>query len=52
MTSTLATKQDLQHFNQLMTARFEALETRVTLKMEHVESRIVMKLGAVMTLLR
>jgi hypothetical protein len=51
MTSTLATKQDLQHLDQLMTARFDALETRVSLKMEHVESRIVIKLGALMTLL-
>ena len=58
MTSNLATKQDLslikqdlQHFDQLMVTRFEALESRVSLKLENVESRIVVKLGALMTLL-
>jgi hypothetical protein len=44
-------KQDLQHFDQLMLARFDALEGRVSLKMENVESKIVVKLGALMTLL-
>jgi signal recognition particle GTPase len=43
MSSSLATKQDLQHLEQLMTARFETVE--------NLESRVVMKLGALMTLL-
>jgi hypothetical protein len=44
-------KQDLQHFDQLMVTRFEALESRVSLKMDNVESKIVVKLGALVTLL-
>lgn len=55
MTSTLATRQDLQHFDQLMTARFAAvdgrfseLESRVALMMHGRESRIILKLGALM----
>ncbi len=51
MTSTLATKQDLQHLDQLLTARLEALESRVSLMMQNQESRIVFKLGALMTVL-
>jgi hypothetical protein len=58
MSSNLATKQDLllikqdlQHFDQQMATRFESLASRVSLKMENVESRIVVKLGALMTLL-
>lgn len=58
MTSTLATKQDLQHSNQLMAARFEAVDdrfselaSRLALMMQSVESRIVLKLGTLMTVL-
>jgi hypothetical protein len=51
MTSSLATKQDLQHTEQLMAARFDALEGRTSLVLQNLESRIVMKLGALMTLL-
>jgi hypothetical protein len=58
MTSNLATKQDLQHLDQLMKARFEAvddrfaeLDGRVGLMMQGLESRIVLKLGALMTVL-
>jgi hypothetical protein len=58
MSSNLATKQDLllikqdlQHFDHLMVTRFEALESRVSLKMENVESRVVIKLSIVMTAL-
>jgi hypothetical protein len=72
MSSSLATKQDLQHLEQLMAARFEtvesrfdaiesrftgvdgsisALESRVVLMMENLESRVVIKLGALMTIL-
>jgi hypothetical protein len=40
MTSNLATKQDLQH-----------LESRVSLMMQNLESRILIKLGALMTIL-
>jgi hypothetical protein len=47
----LLLKQDLQHFDNLMVTRFEALESRVSLKMENLESKIVVKLGALMTLL-
>ena len=65
MTTLLATKQDvllikqeiahlgqdLQHFDRLNVTRLEALESRVTLKLENAESRTVIKLGALMTLL-
>lgn len=76
MSGSLATKQDLQHLDQLMTtrmeslrnhmnARFEAvdarfegvddrfseLESRLGLMMQGLESRIVIKLGALMTVL-
>jgi hypothetical protein len=51
MTSNLATKQDLQHLDQLMTTRLEALESRVSWMMQNLESRIVFKLGALMTVL-
>ena len=44
MTSSLATKQDLQHLQQLMNARFDALESTL-------EYRIVFKLGALMVVL-
>jgi uncharacterized membrane protein YheB (UPF0754 family) len=47
MTSSLATKQDLE----LMTTRFEALEDRVSLQLQNLESRLVTKLGGLMTLL-
>ncbi len=72
MTSSLATKQDLQlvkqdilHFEQIVTTRFDALvtrfdaltarfdasENRVSLLLQNLETRIVVKLGALMTIL-
>ncbi len=65
MSSNLATKQDiqgvrqeiqgvrqeLQHFEQLMTTRFDALDSRVSLTLQNQESRIVVKLGVLMTVL-
>ena len=58
MASSLATKQDLQHFEQvlqhseqLMSARIDALESRTSLVLQNLESRLVIKLGALMTLL-
>jgi hypothetical protein len=51
MTSNLATKQDLQHLEQLMTTRFDAVDIRVSLMLQNQESRIVVKLGALMTIL-
>ncbi len=65
MTTNLATKQDLllvkqdlqgvrqelQHVEQQMTTRFDALDIRVSLMLQNVESRIVVKLGALMTVL-
>src|SRR5690242_147895 len=73
MTSSLATKQDLQHFDQLMTTRLEArfaaidarfaavdarfaavddrfseLENRIGLMIQNLESRLIIKLGALM----
>ena len=58
MTSSLATKQDLllvkqdlQHVEQQMATRLEALESRVFLMIQNVETRIVFKLGALMILL-
>lgn len=47
MASSLATKQDLQ----MIETRLEALESRVALMLQNLESRLVMKLGVVMTLL-
>jgi hypothetical protein len=44
-------KQELQHFEQLMTTRFDALESRVALMLQNQESRIVVKLGVLMTVL-
>ena len=44
MTSSLATKQDLLHLQQLMNARFDSLESTL-------EFRIVFKLGALMVVL-
>lgn len=51
MTSSLATKQDLVHHEQLMATRLDALESRVSLMFQNQESRLVFKLGALMVLL-
>lgn len=65
MSSNLATKQDIQHLDQLMATRFEAvdqrfealdrrfdeLDSRVSLKIENLESHVVIKLGTLMTIL-
>jgi hypothetical protein len=51
MASNLATKQDLQHLEQLMTTRFDAVDIRVSLMLQNQESRIVVKLGVLMTIL-
>ena len=44
-------RQELQHFEQLMTTRFDALDSRVSLTLQNQESRIVVKLGVLMTVL-
>ena len=51
MTSSLATKQDLFHHEQLVAKRLDALESRFSLKIQNLESRLVFKLGALMILL-
>ena len=58
MSSNLATQQDIQHLGQLMASRFEAvdrrfdaLDGRVSLKIENLESRVVIKLGTLLTIL-
>ena len=51
MTSSLATKQDLAHLEQQMVTRLEALESRVSLMNQNLESRIVFKLGVLMVVL-
>jgi hypothetical protein len=51
MTSNLATKHDLQHHEELMATRLEALESRVLLTIQNQETRIVVKLGVLMTIL-
>jgi hypothetical protein len=58
MSSNLATKQDIQHLDRLMATRFDAmdrrfgeLEARVSLNIQNQESRIVIKLGTLMTIL-
>ena len=69
MSSTLATKQDLHHLEQVMNSRFDALEARFearfgviggrfdaleersSLTMQNLESRLVIKLGTLMTIL-
>lgn len=63
MTSNLATKQDLQHLGQLIATRLDAVndrfgvmedrisgfESRVALMMQDLESRLLVKLGGLMT---
>lgn len=44
-------RQDLQHLDQQLNTRFDALDIRVSLMLQNVESRIVVKLGALMTVL-
>jgi len=39
MTSNLATKQDLQHLDQLMTTRLQGLESRLTTRFEAMDDR-------------
>ena len=39
MTTSLATKQDLQHFDQLMATRVEALESRMVTRFSAVDAR-------------
>jgi hypothetical protein len=39
MTSSLATKQDLQHFDQLMATRLDALESRINTRFAMVDAR-------------
>jgi len=51
MSSNLATKQDLRHLEHLMETRFEAADSRLLLLLQNQESRIVIKLGALMTIL-
>ena len=51
MTSSLATKQDLAHLEQMMDTRFDGLESRLGLMIQNVETRIVFKLGALMVVL-
>jgi len=51
MSSNLATKQDLRHLEQLMETRFESADSRLLLLLQNHESRIVIKLGALMTIL-
>lgn len=51
MSTNLATKQDLQHFGQLIEARLEALEGRTSLLMQNLESRLLIKLGVLMSVL-
>jgi hypothetical protein len=47
----LLIKQDLQHHERLMATRFEAFESRVSLMLQGTETRVVVKLGALMTAL-
>lgn len=51
MTANLATKQDLQHLDQLFAERLVAIESRTSLMLQGMESRLVMKLGGLMTVL-
>lgn len=51
MTTVLVTRQDFQHFEQLMSTKMEALESRIDLKLQNLESRLVVKLGILMTVL-
>ena len=44
-------RQELQHLDQQLNTRFDALDIRVSLMLQNVESRIVVKLGALMTVL-
>jgi signal recognition particle GTPase len=51
MTTNLATKQDLQHLDQLLAERLVALESRTSLMVQGLESRLVLKLGGLMIIL-
>ena len=49
MTSNLATKQDLHHLDLMMVTRLDAFESRMSLMIENFESRLLIKLGALIT---
>ncbi len=58
MSTLLATKQDLSHLERLTTVKFDAMGDRMTslhqnldLRLQAVESRVVIKLSIVMTAL-
>ena len=58
MTSNLATRHDvlliqehLQHLDQQFAARIEALESRMSLMVQNLESRLLVRLGALITIL-
>jgi len=45
----LAVREDFRHYERLTSTRFEALESRMALMIENLESRLLIKLGALMT---
>ncbi len=49
MVTDLASKGDVRHLNQMMAIRFDEFESRLSLKLQALESRIVLKLGMLMT---
>lgn len=51
MSSNLATKQDVEYLDRLMASRIDAVEGRVALQLQNLESRLIAKLGAMMTVL-
>lgn len=52
MTSMLATKQDFRHYEQLFTARLEALESRIVIKLSLVMAGMIGATSGLFALLR
>jgi hypothetical protein len=52
MTSMLATKQDFRHYEELFTARLEALESRIVIKLSLVMAGMIGATSGLFALLR
>ena len=50
MTSNLAIKQDFDHIDRLMALRFEAFEKCLSLRLQVMEYRLILKVGVMMTI--
>lgn len=52
MTSLLATKQDFRHYEELFTARLEAVENRIVIKLSLVMAGLIGAASGLFALLR